>query len=150
MTVGLPGTGIGGIFYLLLAICMPAKEFISTIKGKTTLKRWCFIALQLSFVIGVITAIWGEVWLLNGMLIWTWKYLKVNGPLLMAEQSFDNTKILACASAYMSFISLAFVITLTHVVRLIVRWSHSRKHSAKPVLHPKFRVFDRSPLPSNA
>jgi hypothetical protein len=137
MTVGLPGTGIGGIFYLLLAVCMPIREFIRTLKGRTNLRRWGFITLQLSFVFGVVAAMWSEVWLVNIMLIWTWGTLKVNGPLLMAGSSFSDTKVLAFASAYMSFISLAFVITAMHVLRLIVRWSHRGEHSARPI--PKGR-----------
>ncbi|MGA2094377.1 MAG: hypothetical protein ABSH16_13395 [Sedimentisphaerales bacterium] len=142
MTVGLPGTGIGGIFYLLLAICMPAREFIRTLKGKTTLKRWGFITLQLLFVLGVISAMWGEVWLLNGALIWTWGVLKVSGPVLMASQSFSDTKVLALFSAYMSFISLAFVITAMHVLRFFVRRSRptfGRTGYVKRLIKPKSR-----------
>jgi hypothetical protein len=140
MTVGLPGTGIGGIFYLLLAICMPAKEFIQTLKGKTTLKRWGFIMLQLLFVFGVISGMWGELWLLNGALIWTWGVLKVSGPVLMASQSFSDTKVLALFSAYMTFISLAFVITAMHVVRFFVRRSRptfGRTGYVKRLVMPK-------------
>ncbi len=125
MTVGLPGTGIGGIFYLLLAVCMPAREFIRTLKGKTNLKRWGFIMLQLLFVFGVISAMWGEVWLLNGLLLWLWGTIKISGPLLMASQSFNDTKVLAFTSAYLSFISLAFVIAGMHVLRFFVRRSRS-------------------------
>jgi hypothetical protein len=127
MTVGLPGTGIGGIFYLLLAVCMPAREFIRTLKGKTNLKRWGFIMLQLLLVIGVISAMWGEVWLLNGILLWLWGTIKISGPVLMASQSFNDTKMLAFTSAYLSFISLAFVITGTHVLRFFV-------HRSRPTL----------------
>jgi hypothetical protein len=150
MTVGLPGTGIGGIFYLLLAICMPAREFVRTIKGKTNLKRWGFIILQLLFVVGVISAMWAEVWLLNGLLIWLWGSFKISGPLLMASQSFNETKILAFTSAYLSFISLAFVITAMHVLRLVVRWSRQNKTAIKPKNRQTYPILYNSTLSANA
>jgi hypothetical protein len=157
MTVGLPGTGIGGIFYLLLAVCMPAKEFIRTLKGKTNLKRWGFIMLQLLFVCGVISAMWGEVWLLNGILLWMWGTLKISGPVLMASQSFNETKILAFTSAYLSFFSLAFVITAMHVVRFFVRRSRptfGRKGYVNRLIKTKSRrthpVLYRPTLSPNA
>lgn len=140
MTVGLPGTGIGGIFYLLLAVCMPAREFICTIRGKTNLKRWGFITLQLLIVLGIISAMWGEVWLLNGILLWMWGTFKISGPVLMASQSFNETKVLAFTSAYLSFISLAFVITAMHVFRFFIRWSRPtslRKINVKQPIKPE-------------
>ena len=36
MVVGLPGTGIGGIFYILLAFMMPVREAFLSITGKGT------------------------------------------------------------------------------------------------------------------
>jgi hypothetical protein len=123
MTAGLPGTGIGGIFYLLLAVCMPAREFIRTVRGKTNLKRWGFITLQLLIVLGIILAIWGEVWLLNSLLLWLWTTIEISGPVITTGQSFNEAKVLVFASAYMSFISLAFVITGVHILRFFVRRS---------------------------
>lgn len=150
MTVGLPGTGIGGIFYLLLAVCMPAREFIRTLKGNTNLKRWGFITLQLLFVAGVISAMWGEVWLLNGLLLWLWGTFHISGPLLMASQSFNETKILAFTSAYLSFISLAFVITMMHVLRFFVHRSRQNKTVIKPEKRQKYPFLYRPGLSPNA
>lgn len=96
--------------------------------------------LQLLFVLGVISAMWGEVWLLNGALLWLWGTLKISGPVLMASQSFSDTKVLALFSAYMSFISLAFVITSVHVLRFFVRRSRptfGRTGYVKRLIIPK-------------
>ena len=131
MTVGLPGTGIGGIFYLLLAVCMPIRESVRTLKGQTNLRRWSFIALQMLFVLGIVAAIWSELWVLNRSLMWTWDTLKVNGPLLMSEPSFRQTKFMALASASASFVSLTFVITAVHILRFFVHRA-SQQHVTTP------------------
>jgi predicted membrane protein len=133
MTVGLPGTGIGGIFYLSLAICMPIREFVRTLKGQTNLKRWGFIALQLLFVFGVVAAMWSELWLLNRLLIWARGTLVVHGLSLTDERIFHQTKFMALASATASFVSLAFVITAVHILRFFVH----RAHRGQPLSAPK-------------
>jgi hypothetical protein len=157
MTAGLPGTGIGGIFYLFLAICMPAREFICTVRGKTNLKRWGFIMLQLLIVLGIISAMGGEVWLLNSLLLWLWKSIEVSGPVITAHQSFNEAKVLVFASAYMSFISLSFVITGVHILRFFVRRSRPSperkvyvKRPIKPKSHRTHPVLYRQMLSPNA
>lgn len=44
MFAGLPGTGIGGVFYLLLTLWMPIHELWRLFKGESSLERWRFIA----------------------------------------------------------------------------------------------------------
>ncbi len=141
MTVGLPGTGIGGIFYILLAVCMPVKEFCRTLKGRTNLKRWFFVALQMLFVFGVIAAMWSELWLLNKSLVLLWGTLKVNGPMIMVDQTFRQTKVMAIASASASFISLTFVITGVHVLRFFVHRGRRRNLTA-PKSQPAFQILN--------
>ena len=120
MVAGLPGTGIGGLFYLLLTVCMPLREFFKTLQGRTSLKRWCFITLQIFFVAGILAAIWAEIWLLNWTLLWLQQsrhidLLGTNGQLL-----FRQTGTFAIASAMASFISLTFVLAAVYVLRFFV------------------------------
>ena len=149
MTVGLPGTGIGGIFYLLLAICMPIRESVRTIKRRTNLRRWGFIALQLLFVLGVVAAMWSELWLLNRLLIWTWGTLKIHGPLLIMQQTFRQTKLMALASASASFLSLALVIAGMHILRFFVHRTHRGRHMATPKSHNTFQILNSPALRPN-
>jgi hypothetical protein len=149
MTVGLPGTGIGGIFYLLLAIWMPIRESARTLKGRTNLRRWGFITLQLLFVLGVVTAMWSELWLLNQMLIWTWGTLKINGPLFITERTFTQTKFMVLASASASFVSLTFVITSVHVLRFFVHQNHRKRQIATQKSRPTFQILKQPAFTSN-
>jgi hypothetical protein len=120
MTAGLPGTGIGGIFYLLLAVYMPVCEFFKTLQGKSTLKRWGGVTVQLLFVVGILSAMWGEVWLLNRCLLWIGQQYHINILPIDGQFTFGRTKSMAYASAMASFISLTFVLAVVCVLRLVV------------------------------
>lgn len=122
MTAGLPGTGIGGIFYLLLAVLMPVREFFCLLRGKSSLRRWRAVGLQLSFVAGILLCMWGEVWGLNRLLQSLHRLTKspavANVDIVAA---CGGTQWAALAAATASFISLAGVFIVVHLLRLTVR-----------------------------
>ena len=68
MTAGLPGTGIGGIFYLISALLMPIREIYLTCRGKSNRKRWKVVGLQMSLALGVIGGFWVTGWVLSRIL----------------------------------------------------------------------------------
>jgi Na+/H+ antiporter NhaD/arsenite permease-like protein len=57
MNVGLPGAGIGGIFYLLCALAMPDKEVFLTITRPRHKFRYRLVTRQLSIVIGIVSVV---------------------------------------------------------------------------------------------
>ena len=57
MNVGLPGAGIGGIFYLLCALAMPIKEVFLTITRPGHKFRYRLVTRQLSIVIGIVLGV---------------------------------------------------------------------------------------------
>ena len=58
MVAGLPGTGIGGIFYLLSAVCMPIREIPRLIRGKSSFRRWKLIMKQWGLSSGIMIGFW--------------------------------------------------------------------------------------------
>ncbi len=58
MVAGLPGTGIGGIFYLMSAICMPIRELPRLMRGKSSLRRWKLIVKQWGLSSGIMIGFW--------------------------------------------------------------------------------------------
>ncbi|MFI5206050.1 MAG: hypothetical protein ACHQVK_03845 [Candidatus Paceibacterales bacterium] len=58
MIAGLPGTGIGGLFYLLSTLLMPFREFYLTCRGKSSIKQWKVVGLQMSLALGVVGSFW--------------------------------------------------------------------------------------------
>ena len=140
MTAGLPGTGIGGIFYLLLATYMPVCEFFKTLQGRTTLKRWGGVTLQLVFVGSILGTMWGEVWLLNQGLLWLSQQHHIDLLPIDGKFSFAQTGSMAYAAAMASFISLTFVLAIVCVLRLFVSRPQNaaaiRKSSPLPRCQP--------------
>lgn len=59
MNIGLPGTGIGGLFYLMAALMMPLVELRLTLIGRSSLRRWRFVGLQWSIALAIVLSIWG-------------------------------------------------------------------------------------------
>jgi hypothetical protein len=64
MNPGLPGTGIGGLFYTLTALWMPVCEIWRRARGSTR-RRWSLVATQFSIALGVVAATAGVFWVLD-------------------------------------------------------------------------------------
>ena len=65
MNVGLPGTGIGGLFYLLMALFMPVAELFHTFRGRSTLHRWRLVLRQANLAAGILFGLAATGWLIN-------------------------------------------------------------------------------------
>ncbi len=68
MFAGLPGTGIGSVFYLLLTIWMPINEMYLVSRGRSSLERWRFIAMRWVVFAVVLGVIYLQARLMKGLL----------------------------------------------------------------------------------
>ena len=57
MFAGLPGIGVGTLFYVLLAFAMPFTEAIRLMRGQSSFARWRRIVRQLLHSVGIIFSI---------------------------------------------------------------------------------------------
>jgi hypothetical protein len=62
MNAGLPGAGIGGLFYVLSALWMPFRELSLTVSGRSSLRRWGAVGRQVGLAAAVVTAVWLTGW----------------------------------------------------------------------------------------
>jgi hypothetical protein len=123
MTVGLPGTGIGGLFYLLLTLWMPVREIRSTLAGRGDARRWRFIAGKLAIVGMIVTALGAEAWAIGEAFGWLDRNL---GTELLRDHMgalLPRTRALAIAAACATLASLGVVLAAMHVARVLVRRS---------------------------
>lgn len=56
MNAGMPGTGLGGLFYVVLALSMPLLEVVRTVQGRSSRERWRLALTQASIALGVVAA----------------------------------------------------------------------------------------------
>ena len=54
---GLPGTGLGGLFYVLLALWMPVAELWRTLRGHSSRERWRHVLTQFAMACGVVASV---------------------------------------------------------------------------------------------
>lgn len=71
MTVGIPGTGLGGLFYFVLVAAMPFHEAWRTVRGRSSLSRWRHVGFHASMAFSMLAVMWIEAWCLGKMLGWT-------------------------------------------------------------------------------
>lgn len=65
MTPGIPGTGIGGLFYMFSAAALPLREAVRRLRGDVGASRWRDIALQQVLAAGILGGMWTTGWLLG-------------------------------------------------------------------------------------
>jgi hypothetical protein len=88
MTAGLPGTGLGGLFYLLAALCLPLRLAWLWARGHRDRRHGLLVLRHLMMSMSMIAAVW-----LTGALLGLWKPLPtivavapivITGAVLMA------------------------------------------------------------------
>jgi hypothetical protein len=57
MFAGLPGIGVGTLFYVLAALWMPLRECPRLLKGTSSVARWRVIGVQFCFALSIIASI---------------------------------------------------------------------------------------------
>jgi hypothetical protein len=66
MTAGVPGTGIGGLFYLLAALFLPLRGIARRLRGGRV--SWKAIAGKVALAAGIFLGIWVTGWLMGLLL----------------------------------------------------------------------------------
>ena len=57
MFAGLPGIGVGTLFYVLIALCMPVYELYNVARGTSSIARWRRIGRQFFHAISIVLSI---------------------------------------------------------------------------------------------
>jgi len=122
MNPGLPGTGIGGLFYILSALWMPICEVWRRWQGDAT-RPWPWVARQFAIAVGVVAAMTGVFWALDTALM----LCQVSQH--MAGKAHVMWSLRVSALLVTSGV-LAAVLGTVHVVRLCLRLRTVR-HAAR-------------------
>jgi hypothetical protein len=124
MNAGLPGTGIGGVFYLLSALLMPFYELIQTLRGQSSWSRWALLFKQLAMAAGIIGGMWA-LGVLLGLLLEArpdHEFVRmVNDHIAGQLEQASKINIFHIAPVIMSIVTLTIIITTTNVLRIFYR-----------------------------
>lgn len=112
MTAGLPGVGIGGIFYLLCALAMPFVELANTLRGRTSKKRWRVVTKQFIIFCSVIAGFW-----ITGLLLST--ILKKIVPCYVLHSPVRQKNIFQIKPLFISMVFLVVIFSTLHIVNYI-------------------------------
>jgi tetratricopeptide (TPR) repeat protein len=125
MTVGLPGAGIGGIFYLLSALWMPFHALsirimqvlgFSVAEGRRA-PSWNLIGRQFVIALAIIAGLWTTGWALAELLI---AHPTALGQMQTGEIGKRLPNVLRVGAIVISFGTLAIVLAIVQVARLVV------------------------------
>lgn len=117
MTVGLPGTGIGGLFYILAALLAPIRSLSLSRRG-TRGNRGAIARLFL-LGLGVVLGIYATGWLLGFVLDPVASSAADTGAGNISRPEIEN--VVRWATLLASLFMLAVVLLAVQVTRLILR-----------------------------
>jgi hypothetical protein len=131
MTAGLPGAGIGGLFYFCLVFLMPVWELYLTARGRSSIARWKNVGFQYCLVLTIFVALWAEAWAIKSTLNY-WRTLDSwFGRWIDQLLQFTNFMMLGTGQfvAVASLATLAFVCLAAAGLNLAAKlgWIEARK-----------------------
>ncbi|MFM9958351.1 MAG: hypothetical protein ACKVZJ_09745 [Phycisphaerales bacterium] len=125
MVVGVPGTGIGGLFYLLMGLSMPFVEAWRWARGDRPAQggkaRWRFIAGQIGLLGSIVAAMTVQAIIAREVFSW-WAAATSSKELARELGLLVNQHTVATAgfATFASITMLTLVILGVHVLRLTV------------------------------
>jgi hypothetical protein len=139
MSVGLPGTGVGGLFYLVSALCMPFREAYRAATGRSDARSRDLVMRQTLIALGVLGGIWLAGWLI-GMVL-SQAPAVVSAINASPDVVGRSPNILKVASLVIAFATLITVVGTVEVVGLVRRWRAPRAlrpsaQSGRPIARP--------------
>jgi hypothetical protein len=143
MFAGLPGIGVGTLYYVLIALWMPFREIPRVIAGTSSLAQWQLISRQLFYSTGIVATVMFS----ERLLMWVLGQSKVApfspAALLHGELGVRAGGSILAAPITASILLLAGVLLFVEVLRVIVTVTQTRARERQPLED----VFDPS-LPS--
>jgi len=113
VAAGLPGTGVGGMFYLISALATPLWEAYLRVRGRRS-RGWGLVLTQTAIAGAILAAVWGTGWLLG-------LALTVSRRILPAAAPPHPGNLLPAVALLFSVGTLAVVLTGVELLRLWAR-----------------------------
>ena len=124
MTAGLPGAGIGGLFYLASTILLPVRSLVRRLRGQRESGPSRDQSQSLVIAIGIIGALWMAGWLLSLVV----PDELVHRATTAAAPGSPAQSVLSRATLAVGVITLLLVLLAVEVARIVHVWSSVREY----------------------
>ena len=133
MFAGLPGIGVGTLFYVMMAVWMPFREMPRVFAGKSSLAQWQLIARQLFYATGIVAT----VMFAERLLLWILGQSKVApfspAAFLHEELGVRAGDSLLAAPITASLLLLAGVLLFVEILRVVVKYTARDDRQHQPL-----------------
>lgn len=120
MNVGLPGTGIGGLFYVMSIFAMVGYELVLTLRGRTSAARWRLVGVELVMLSGIVLMIAATGWALSLLIARPLYLVKVTALPLGASLATGATWLDALiATSIPILVTLSPLVVILSTVRVL-------------------------------
>jgi hypothetical protein len=119
MTAGLPGVGIGGIFYLVSALLMPVRSLWAVVRGRGDEARWPTALRQATLAGGIL----GALWLTGLALGWVIVHLVPETTRVLAgggRSASEMRNVVRTSALALSLGTLAAVLAAVQLLRVVL------------------------------
>lgn len=125
MNVGLPGTGIGGLFYLLSALLMPIREICLALNKGSRFSHKRLILTQCAIAIGILAGIWLTGWLLGAALVSSQKEAMLSQMPTAGFIHEDYPNLIKTTFVFLTLGLLMIILASVQILKLLIR--HRRR-----------------------
>ncbi len=117
MNIGIPGTGIGGIFYVVAALAAPFRRSAQR-RRSGTFRCWIL-------ALGVLAGIFVTGWLL-GFVLRPETNAQVTVGTMVVLSPHHTENVVRWASLFASVLLLATVLQAVQIARLVLNWKRKK------------------------
>lgn len=125
MFAGLPGAGIGGLFYLISALALPVRALARAIRGHPMGLTPGAVLRQVLIALGILAGIWATGWLL-GLMVAPGLVPPPSSSRVLRAIPGASANVVRIAAVLVGFATLGIVLLSVEVARLVVRRSVRR------------------------
>lgn len=120
MTVGLPGTGIGGLFYLLSGLLMPFRALYRRLRGAPGAPARGIVVRQTTLAVLVLGAIWATGWLIGLVIQSSPRLAAAREVLAQAGGGAVRGNVVAASAVLLGMGTLVLVLLSVEIARLVL------------------------------
>jgi len=133
MTPGIPGVGLGGLFFLICVLVAPILELVQTFRGQSSLERWRLVIRQAAMAASIVFATTVSLWLFETILIGIGGSGPEGSGVRLAGASMEALKWLPLSGMPVLFTLalLMFVLGCTEMLRLVLNRLPKRTKPAR-------------------